>query len=168
VLRVLGNLLGLSGFDFETTEQVRHEALGDEARIQALLSNDVVVTPKAGAAPHALQRLADVPIYAADALVRRATSLQLTTDARAPQAGLAPWLWAALGLQPGDRVKVSQGAGFAVLPARLEPTLAEGTVRVPAGHADTAGLGAMTGELSVERVASSAQAVHAQESGVAA
>jgi NADH-quinone oxidoreductase subunit G len=100
--------------------------------------------------------------------VRRATSLQLTADARAPQAGLAPGLWAALGLQAGDCVKVSQGAGSAVLPARLEPTLAEGTVRVPAGHADTASLGAMTGALSVERVAPAAQAAQAQESGVAA
>ncbi len=168
VLRVLGNLLGLSGFDFETTEQVRQEALGDEARIQARLSNDVAVTPKAGAAPQGLQRLAEVPIYATDALVRRATSLQLTADARAPQAGLAPGLWAALGLQAGDCVKVSQGAGSAVLPARLEPTLAEGTVRVPAGHADTVGLGAMTGALSVERVVPAAQAAQAQESGVAA
>jgi NADH-quinone oxidoreductase subunit G len=168
VLRVLGNLLGLSGFDFETTEQVRQEALGDEARIQARLSNDVAVTPKAGAVPQGLQRLAEVPIYATDALVRRATSLQLTADARAPQAGLAPGLWAALGLQAGDCVKVSQGAGSAVLPARLEPTLAEGTVRVPAGHADTASLGAMTGALSVERVAPAAQAAQAQESGVAA
>jgi hypothetical protein len=35
-----------------------------------------------------LQRVADVPIYAADALVRRAASLQLTADARAPVAGL--------------------------------------------------------------------------------
>jgi NADH-quinone oxidoreductase subunit G len=168
VLRVLGNLLGLSGFEFETTEQVRQEALGDEALIPARLSNDVAVTPKAGVAPQGLQRLAEVPIYATDALVRRATSLQLTTDARAPQAGVAPGLWAALDFQAGDKVRVSQGAGSAVLPARLEPTLAEGTVRVPAGHPDTAGLGAMTGALSVERVAPAAQAAQAQESGVAA
>jgi NADH-quinone oxidoreductase subunit G len=168
VLRVLGNLLGLAGFEFETTEQVRQEALGDEALIPARLSNDVAVTPKAGAAPQGLQRLADVPIYATDALVRRATSLQLTADARAPQAGLAPGLWAALGLKAGDKVRVSQGAGFAVLTARLETTLAEGTVRVAAGHADTAGLGAMSGALGVERVAPAAHAAQAQESGVAA
>jgi NADH-quinone oxidoreductase subunit G len=168
VLRVLGNLLGLSGFEFETTEQVRQEALGDEALIPARLSNDVAVTPKAGAAPQGLQRLAEVPIYSTDALVRRSTSLQLTTDARAPQAGLAPGLWAALGLQAGDKVRLTQGAGSAVLPARLESTLAEGAVRVPAGHPDTAGLGAMTGALSVERMAPAAQAAQARESGVAA
>ena len=168
VLRVLGNLLGLSGFDFETTEQVRQEALGDEAALAARLSNDVMVQAQAGAVPQGLQRLADVPIYATDALVRRAESLQLTTDALAPQAGLAPGLWAALGLKAGERVRVSQGAGSVVLPARLETTLAEGVVRVPAGHADMAGLGPMSGTLSVERVVTSAVGTPAQESGVAA
>jgi NADH-quinone oxidoreductase subunit G len=169
VLRVLGNLLGLSGFDFETSEQVRAEALGDEAFLAARLSNDVAVTPRASATPSGLQRLADVPIYATDALVRRAPSLQLTADARAPQVGLPPGLWATLALNAGDRVRVSQGAGSAVLLARLEPTLAEGTVRVAAGHADTARLGAMTGVLSLERVAAPSAAVaQAQESGVAA
>ena len=76
------------------------------------------IQAQAGAVPQGLQRLADVPIYATDALVRRAESLQLTTDALAPQAGLAPGLWAALGLKAGERVRVSQGAGSVVLPAR--------------------------------------------------
>jgi NADH-quinone oxidoreductase subunit G len=34
-----------------------------------------------------------VPIYAADSLVRRAPSLQLTADAREPVAGLPTVLW---------------------------------------------------------------------------
>ena len=37
VLRVLGNLLGLPGFDFETSDEVRAEALGDVAAIAARL-----------------------------------------------------------------------------------------------------------------------------------
>jgi NADH-quinone oxidoreductase subunit G len=165
VLRVLGNLLGLSGFDFETTEQVRKEALGDESGLAARLSNAVSVAPQSVEVPQGLQRLADVPLYATDALVRRASSLQLTADARPAHAGLPPGLWSALGLKAGDRVRVVQGSGAVMLPARLEPTLAEGCVRVPAGHADVVGLGAMTGTLSVERVAASA--VQAQESWVA-
>ncbi|MFM8769792.1 MAG: molybdopterin-dependent oxidoreductase [Rubrivivax sp.] len=171
VLRVLGNLVGLSGFDFETTEQVRSEALGDEAMLSARLSNDVHVSATATAVAQdqqGLQRLADVPLYATDALVRRATSLQLTADARAPQAGLAPGLWNQLGMQPGDRVRITQGAGQVTLAARLEATLAEGCARVPAGTAETAGLGAMTGHLTVERLAASSESLLAKESGVAA
>jgi NADH-quinone oxidoreductase subunit G len=152
VLRVLGNMLGLKGFDFETSEEVRAEALGDVGTIATRLSNQSHAATAAPAAGHGLERLADVPIYATDSLVRRATSLQLTADARAPMASLPQALWAQLGLAPGDTVRVSQGAAQAVLPARLDATLAANTVRVPAGHADTATLGAMFGAISVERV----------------
>jgi NADH-quinone oxidoreductase subunit G len=156
VLRVLGNLLELSGFEYETTDEVRAEALGDLGDLATRLDNrsgqgiDAVV-PTAQPQP-GLERIADVPIYATDPLVRRAAALQLTTDARTPVAGLPSALWQQLGLQPGDRVRVSQGAASAVLEAAEDASLAANTVRVAAGHPATAGLGAMFGALSVEKV----------------
>ena len=152
VLRVLGNLLGLAGFNHETSEDVRAEALGDLATVAKRLDNRTAAAITLPSAAIGLQRLADVPIYATDALVRRAAALQLTADARAPQASLPPAVWQQLGLAAGDRVRVSQGSASAVLTARLDATLAANTVRVPAGHADTATLGAMFGALAVEKV----------------
>jgi len=152
VLRVLGNLLGLAGFDQESVEEVRAQALGDVASLPARLSNASsgaslqVLAPTGG-----LQRVADVPIYAADALVRRSASLQATADARAPQVGVSSALWTQLGLQAGAKVKVTQGQGSAVLAAREDATLAAQVVRVPAGHPDTAALGAMFGAINVEK-----------------
>jgi NADH-quinone oxidoreductase subunit G len=151
VLRVLGNMLALQGFDFETSEDVRAEALGDVASVAGRLGNQGRADITAPAASAALERIADVPIYATDSLVRRAMSLQLTVDARAPVASLPTVLWEQLGLQPGDKVRVAQGAAQAVLPAKLDATLAATAVRVPAGHADTATLGAMFGPISVEK-----------------
>jgi len=170
VLRVLGNLLGLSGFDFESTEQVRAAALGDESMLAQRLSNTstVALAPSAGASGAGLQRVADVPIYATDALVRRAPALQQTADARPPQVGVNAALWAELGLQPGDRVRVRQGEASTVLPVRVEPTLAWGCARVPAGHADTAGLAAMTGRLTLERVPVAPTATPAAPAGALA
>jgi NADH-quinone oxidoreductase subunit G len=152
VLRVLGNQFELSGFDFETSEDVRQEALGDVAALASRLSN---ANAASGATSPALpvsgiERVSDVPIYASDSLVRHAASLQLTADARAPIASLPAALWAQLGLKPGARVRISQGAAQAVLPAQLDPTLAAASVRIPAGHADTVALGAMFGPVSVE------------------
>jgi len=98
-----------------------------------------------------LQRIADVPIYATEMLVRRAEALQCTADARAPGAGLPSALWRQMGLKPGDAVRVSQGRASVVLPAQEEPGLAANAVHVSAGHADTAALGAMFGTLNVER-----------------
>jgi NADH-quinone oxidoreductase subunit G len=151
VLRVLGNLLGLPGFDHETSEAVLAEALGDPRKLAPRLDNTTTAAVTLVAAPEGLQRLADVPIYAADPLVRRAASLQGTADAKAPVVGLPMTLWQQLGLQAGDKVRVSQGAAAAVLHARADASLATGTVRVSAGHADTAMLGAAFGTIVVEK-----------------
>ena len=152
VLRVLGNLLGLPGFNQESADEVRTEALGDLAAVAKRLDNSSSAAIALAPAPAGLQRLADVPIYAADALVRRAPSLQLTNDAKkATVASLPSALWQQLGLQPGERVKLSQGPASAVLAAREDASLDANTVRVPAGLADTATLGAMFGAIAVEK-----------------
>ena len=151
VLRVLGNLLGLDGFGQDSSEEVRAEALGDLSALAGRLDNTPAV-PVAVPAPTAgLERLADVPIYAADSLVRRAPSLQLTADARPPVAALPTALWQQLGLNPGDKVLVAQGQTAVVLPARADATLAANTVRVAAGHPATQALGPMFGPLTVEK-----------------
>ncbi|MCA0244433.1 MAG: NADH-quinone oxidoreductase subunit NuoG [Proteobacteria bacterium] len=157
VLRVLGNLLGLDGFEQDSSEDVRAEALGDPATLAERLDNAAPAAPSLPpAAAHdagagGLERVADVPIYAADPLVRRAASLQLTADARPPVVGLPSALWHHLGLRPGARVLVAQGQTAALLPAREDATLAPGAVRVAAGHPSTATLGAMFGPLTVEK-----------------
>ena len=43
------------------------------------------------------------------------------------------------------------GLAIAVLTARLDPTLADNAVRIPAGHPATAGLGSLFGPLTVEK-----------------
>jgi len=150
VLRVLGNLLGLPGFEQESVEEVRAEALGDVSTIPTRLNNGIALAVNLSAPMAGLQRVADVPIYSTDSLVRRATSLQLTRDAQTPVASLPPALWQQLGLAEGAKVRVSQGAASAVLAAREDATLAPNVVRVPAGHAATATLGAMFGAIAVE------------------
>jgi NADH-quinone oxidoreductase subunit G len=152
VLRVLGNLLDLPGFKQESAEQVRDEALGDLSSVASRLDNSCAASMVAQASAPGLQRLADVPIYAADALVRRAASLQRTADAKAPVASLPSALWQRLGLHAGDLVRVSQGTASVLLPAQQDASLAVNVVRVPAGHIGTAALGAMFGAITVEPV----------------
>ncbi len=152
VLRVLGNMLKLPGFDFETSEQVRAEALGDVAAIPARLNNHVDAAFALSGAPTGLERIADVPIYETDPLVRRATALQLTADAQAPSVGIPAALWAQLGLHEGESVRVSQGLATAEMSVRLDATLAANTVRVPSGTAHTRTLGAMFGAISIDRI----------------
>ncbi len=151
VLRVLGNLLGLQGFEQETVEEVRAQAMGDLSTLASRLSNATTGLPVAAGAVSGVERLAPVPIYSTDPIVRRAPSLQSTSDAKPPVAALPANLWDSLGLTAGDRVRVAQGGVAVVLAARRDETLASNTVCVPAGHPDTAALGAMFGTLHIEK-----------------
>ena len=126
--------------------------LGDVGHIVARLDNRSSAAIELKPFTAGVQRIADVPIYATDAIVRRATSLQLTADARAPLTGLPSALWQRLHLQAGDKVLLAQGGAALVLDAHEDSTLAPDTVRLPAGHPATAGLGAMFGAITVERV----------------
>ncbi|WP_353189972.1 NADH-quinone oxidoreductase subunit NuoG [Pandoraea pnomenusa] len=151
VLRVLGNLLKLQGFEQDTAEQVRDEALaGFSAASLDNRAKAALAAPKA--AGQGLERLADVPIYSADALVRRAPSLQLTNDAKAAlRVTLPAALFDSLGLAAGDAVRVRQGDAVVTLPAARSETLPANVVRVPAATPASAALGAMFGEISVEK-----------------
>lgn len=88
VLRVLANLLGLPGFEYESAQEVLAAARGKDDAVQAMvqggrLSNATAAairTDAAGGTP------ATAAIYQLDGIVRRAPSLQLTADARAGQA----------------------------------------------------------------------------------
>ncbi len=153
VLRVLGNLLQVPGFDFDTSEQVKAAALGDVAAIPARLSNRISAAVQVQAAGGGLERISDVPIYCADALVRRAPALQATADAKAPLVSLPASLWASLGLQgESAKVLVSQGNASAELTAVPDAGLPAQTVRVSAGHPATSSLGAAFGAIQVSKV----------------
>jgi NADH-quinone oxidoreductase subunit G len=151
VLRVLGNLLELPGFGQDTPEAVRAEvALSDLA---ARLSNETsleVAAPSAPAGGDGLERIADVPVYASDAIVRRSPPLQATADARPPRARVSPATAQVLGLADGAAVRVRQGDATALLDLQIDDRLADGVVRVAAAHAATATLGAMFGPIQVE------------------
>ena len=170
VLRVLGNLLGLPEFDYESSESVRNAVLGStrndlSSRLDNQLDWPLSTTPALRATPPArspatgLQRIAEVPIYHADPIVRRADSLQRTADARsAPRVIVNAATAAKLGLKAGERARVRQvgesgntDGGEALLALAIDDRMPADCARVPAALASTATLGAMTGNVAVER-----------------
>jgi NADH-quinone oxidoreductase subunit G len=82
VLRVLGNLLDAAGFDYESSEELRDElhAMLGEVKPDNRYSGTRAL-PAAGRKTVARTTI-DVPMYAVDPVVRRATALQLTPEAR--------------------------------------------------------------------------------------
>ena len=78
VLRVLGNLLDLAGFDYTSSEAVRDElkhAIGEVTADNSYTARRTLNGARPGGAP------VDVPMYSIDAIVRRAPALQRTREA---------------------------------------------------------------------------------------
>ena len=86
VLRVLANLMGVPGVDYETSQDVLAEASGGAAQVPAnVLSNAAQAVSAVPAGNVTAPAVAS--IYQLDSIVRRATSLQLTADARQVREG---------------------------------------------------------------------------------
>ncbi|MFO7543079.1 MAG: NADH-quinone oxidoreductase subunit NuoG [Thiobacillus sp.] len=154
VLRVLGNLLGLEGFDHDDSRDVLRDALGETptGSVQAFLCNEVSgVTASPPQASEGLERVAEVPIYQTDAVVRRSPSLQKTQDAALPVARMNSRLIRKLGLNETGRVSVRQTASALTLKVECDDLLPDNCVRIPSGHPLTAGLGPMFGPITAEK-----------------
>ncbi len=82
VLRVLGNLLGVDGFDYMSSKDVLNECvdrLGNVLPDNSWSGSDRVKRPNGSGSP-AFE--VDIPMYSVDGLLRRADSLQMTPEAK--------------------------------------------------------------------------------------
>jgi len=145
LLRALAELLQAPGFDFE-----------DLAGLRAGMALDAAAPAREAGAPTApagagegLERIAPLPLYRADAVVRRAPALQATPLSLPPAIVLAPAEAARLGLADGQPARASAGGGGVELPVRIDAALPEGAVRIDAGFVQTAALPA-AGRVRIE------------------
>lgn len=153
VLRVLGTMAGLAGFDYDTAEAVRQAILVDDQLPGGALNNRLsALTVSSVEVADVLMRVGEVPMYQADAIVRRATALQKTPGATMPTAQLNSATLGTLGLLSGNMAKVQQGEAQLVVGILADDSLPDGVVRLATAYPLTAGLGAIMGEISVECV----------------
>lgn len=156
ILRVLGNFLHLDGFDYEDSEEVKHE-------VKALVEKNKPAEPEPYQVDitklshkNTLSRIGEVPLYAVDSIVRRASPLQETQKIVEGDLGvvkLHPNTAKRLGLQEKDTVEIRQPSSGAVqLPLILEPRIAEDAAWIAGGIAATVGLGDLMGEVEIKKV----------------
>jgi NADH-quinone oxidoreductase subunit G len=79
VLRVLGNLLDLAGFEYNSSEEVRDEL---KARVGDVKPDGAFVAKRTLNGERPAGSAVDVPMYQVDAVVRRAPALQRTREAQ--------------------------------------------------------------------------------------
>jgi NADH-quinone oxidoreductase subunit G len=144
VLRVLGNLLQIPGFDYLSSEEVSDE-LRHQVESTAKPREISTWRPESlGSANNgSLVRVAETFIYGTDGLVRRSRALQESPDGQAARRVYINSIDASrLGLSNAKLVQVSQGNGQVTLPLVIDDSVAEGCLRLAAGFEETAVLGA--------------------------
>ena len=141
VLRVLGNVFELSGFDFDSSEQVLAEAIPSNS-LNGKLNNAVNVVARANQPTNALVRVGGTSMYYTDAIVRRSAPLQATSHAQTPIARVHSATLAKLGLQDAANVLAKQNGATVTVSVVADDALPKNVVHLPL-HGENAALGAM-------------------------
>ena len=150
ILRVLGNLLELEGFEYDSSEQILHDAL-DAQRLPEKLNNRSSWQGEAAPADAGLIRTGGVGIYHTDAIVRRAEALQQTSHAQVPPARVHPDTLATLGLADGAAAEVVQNGSRVRVTVMADNTLPPNVVHLPQ-HPANAALGGLMNAIELEGV----------------
>ena len=156
VLRVLGNVLDLDGFEHTSSADILAELQALCANVQA---GEGRWSGGAGAsAPEtdgtdangSVYRIGDVPMYACDAVVRRAASLQRTAQARFDGVALPASVAEKAGLGDGAQARIRCNGASIVTTVNIDPTVPDGCVSLPSGLAETAALGPAYAPVAIE------------------
>lgn len=156
VIRVLGNLLAIPGFDYVSVEDVRKEiefpeqiqdsAVGDEnLSLDSVAESIALANLRQTNGDKSVERILDVPMYRIDPTVRRAPALQETQDNPSPAVHMSPADIKRFGIDPGGRTSVHTETGGSVeLSVVADQRIPDGCVYIPLGWSETAGLGGST------------------------
>ncbi len=151
VLRVLGNLLDIDGFDQNSSNDVLEEL--KSLTSEAAIDNSVSTKTAEGlnSSVKGLYRIGDVPIYASDALVRRAKSLQKTNDSVAAAVRLSANQAQKAGFEDQQEIVVIQESNRTQLPLIIDPRVPDGAVWISSALPGTEKLGGQYGEVTLEK-----------------
>jgi NADH-quinone oxidoreductase subunit G len=137
ILRVLGNLFKLGGFDYTDSHGVLAELQQDIKPSARLKARRFVPAP----AVKGLQRITEVSMYSIDPLVRRANALQKSRDNTGPVARMHPREAQKQGVGGSARLRVIAGGELVTLDFLVDRRIPEGCVLIPAGCPETLALG---------------------------
>ncbi|MDX2476704.1 MAG: NADH-quinone oxidoreductase subunit NuoG, partial [Gammaproteobacteria bacterium] len=160
VLRVMGNLFNVDGFEYQSSEDVMNELT---SRLE-LKNNQVQTNRETNTVNWScpeniseqtadIQRIAELPIHSVDSITRRATALQKTQDAQVEFATINSTLAKKFKLEESQKVTAKQGENMADIVISIDDRIADNCVYLPAGISAASSLGG--GFESIELVATS-------------
>jgi len=145
VLRVLGNLLGQEGFDYEDINDVMAKTEKLQSQ-QSVINQDCQIDD---VEVKGLALFANNGIYDSDPLTRRSEPLQSSPLATSDSVYVNPKDLISIGFNEGDLVTVEQEGRYAELTLAVTSAVAEGTAMVNMGRTSTLNLNASELNVSI-------------------
>lgn len=153
ILRVLGNLAELDGFDYVSADQVRDELKqqfpSDLSFDNKMAFSDSYTLPEKSNGK--LMRVSSVNNYRSDPVTRRASALQKTADGRQDAVFINSREVERLGLSGQEVVEVEQDGRGINMPLIIDDSLADGCVYIPTATEYSADLGGCHGQVEVKK-----------------
>jgi len=151
VLRVLGNMANLKDFDYVSSQDVRDE-VRDHVNLQSTPEVSPYI-PDSLTVETGLMTISEIPMYQTDAVVRRSSALQETAE---NQQSLVARMNTAesekQGISQAKRISITQGDKSMTMAFEVDNDIADNCVYLAAGISETAALGAMFSNVSVQAI----------------
>jgi len=151
ILRVLGNLFDVDGFDYQASNEVRNE-------LHQQVDNKMATNGTAWQIPNTLtfdtvqglQRITEMPMYSVDTNVRRAGALQRTMDAKiAEGVHINAKLAAQLNVDEVSQIQVKQDNSSLTLPLVIDDRVPDEGVLIYGGQLVNIDLGSWHGQVEL-------------------
>jgi NADH-quinone oxidoreductase subunit G len=151
VLRVLGNLFVLDGFDYVSVDEVRSEVEAAAGSTNVTTVSEWRCPSSLTSASEGLMRVGYLPLYSIDPLVRRSKPLQGTQDAITAAAYINSNTASRQGLAANTAVQVVQGEHRCQLAVVIDEGVPDQCVFIPAGVEGHQSLGDAYGSIELQQ-----------------
>jgi NADH-quinone oxidoreductase subunit G len=150
ILRVLGNISKLKGFDYISSQDVVDEIESNLNRRSTQPTKAKPFIPTTLALNSDLMLVSEVPMYRTDSLLRHSPALQNTPETKTCQFARINQTEADKhGLDPQREVVITQGERHITLPLQIDDDIADGCIYVAAATDFAVTLGQMFGQVTV-------------------
>lgn len=138
VLRVLGNLARLKGFDYVSSQDIRDEVQDKVKLLSSRNTNSYLPDDFDAVATSDLVTISEVPAYQVDSVVRRSEALQVTPEnQKAMVARMNATEANKQGISNDEVITISQGEQIITMPFEIDDDIADGCLYVAAGTVQT-------------------------------
>ncbi len=150
VLRVLGNMAKLRGFDYVSSTDIRDEV---QDQLNLLSPSNECYIPDNLHSESGLMVISEVPMYQTDAVLRRSSALQQTTENQQAKIARMNRLDAdKFDVSEAESIEITQDSNSIIMPLVIDDAIAQGCIYLAAGIVETSELGTSFSNVTVQAI----------------